>query len=118
MTSGTGTCTVIASVPEIPAPTWYGADSATQVVVASQKKQGITFPQPANQPLSEGTYELTATASSGLPVSLISTTPKVCTVSGTVATLLTTGTCTIRAVQPGNSNYAVAAPVTRSFSVQ
>jgi hypothetical protein len=42
----------------------------------------------------------------------------VCTVSGTTATFLAAGTCTITASQAGNSTYAAATPVSQSFTVQ
>jgi len=60
---------------------------------------------------------LTATASSGLPVSFVSSTPVVCTVSGSMATLNAAGTCTIQASQAGNSTYTAATAVTQSFMV-
>jgi len=60
---------------------------------------------------------LSATSSSGLPVSFSSTTTAVCTVSGTTATLVNPGTCTIQASQAGNANYAAATPVSQSFTV-
>ncbi len=44
-------------------------------------------------------------------------TPTVCTVSGSAATLLTAGTCTIQATQPGNAVYEAATPVDQSFTV-
>jgi hypothetical protein len=83
----------------------------TIAVVA--QTQSITFGQPANLILPT----LTVTASSGLPVTLSSFTPMVCTVSGNTATLVAPGTCTIRATQSGNGTFATATPVDRSFSV-
>ncbi len=62
-------------------------------------------------------FTLSATVSSGLAVSFASTTPAVCTVSGATVTLVAVGTCTIRATQAGNANYAAATPVNRSFQV-
>jgi hypothetical protein len=44
-------------------------------------------------------------------------TPLVCTVSGTTASLIAPGTCTITASQVGNSNYLPATTVARSFAV-
>ena len=60
---------------------------------------------------------LTATATSGLPVSYASSTPNVCTVSSSTASLLAAGTCTLTASQPGGGTYAAATPVTQSFTV-
>ena len=79
-------------------------------------QQTISFgaipPQAANS-----TLALTATASSGLPVSFSSTTPSICTVSGTTASLLAAGTCTVPANQAGSTVYAAAPTVTQSFTV-
>jgi hypothetical protein len=60
---------------------------------------------------------LSASASSGLPVSFASLTTAVCTVSGTTANMIATGTCTIQASQAGNATYAAAQPVSQSFTV-
>jgi hypothetical protein len=78
--------------------------------------QTITFNNPGMQTV--GTpLALVATASSGLTVSFASNTTSVCTVNGTTATLLTSGTCSITASQPGNATYAAATPVSQSFMV-
>jgi hypothetical protein len=63
-------------------------------------------------------FSVSATASSGLPVSFSSQTPSVCSVtsSGTVH-LLATGTCTIRASQGGDEFYEPAPDVDQSFRV-
>ena len=63
------------------------------------------------------TLTLTATASSGLPVSYKSSTVSVCTISGTTVSLLTAGTCTITASQAGNASYPAAPSVSQSFTV-
>ncbi|GAB3258296.1 OmpA family protein [Kineosporia babensis] len=79
--------------------------------------QAITFPQPADTPLSSGSATLTASADSSLAVTYTSSTPAICTVSGSTLTLVALGTCTITAKQPGNLTYAAATDVTRSFAV-
>ena len=83
----------------------------------TQANQTITFAALANQPLGAAPFTVSATASSGLPVSFNSQTMSVCTVSGTTATLVAVGTCTIQATQAGNANYAPATPVNQSFQV-
>src|SRR5262249_4849787 len=52
-------------------------------------------------------------ASSGLPVLLISTNPQVCTVSGFTVLTVAGGWCTITASQGGNSDYAAASAEAR-----
>ena len=45
-------------------------------------------------------------------------TPSVCALDGRTVTLLTPGTCVIRASQPGNDRYLPAPDVTRTFTVK
>ena len=79
--------------------------------------QTITFANPGDQEMPTGTVSLTATADSGLTVSLASSTTSVCTVSGTTLTLVDEGTCTITASQAGSGDYLAADNVERSFTV-
>ena len=79
--------------------------------------QTITYNQPLNQMLSTGSLTVAPTATSGLTVTLTSSTPSVCTVSGFVITFVSTGTCTTTASQPGDSTYSAATAVTRSFNI-
>jgi len=88
--------------------------TASKSFIASQT---ITFDSPGDQTLGVAPPALIATASSGLPVTIGSTTTAVCTVSGTTLTLVAGGTCSLTATQPGDANFAPAAPVTRVFSV-
>jgi len=82
-----------------------------------QESQTITFGALSNLMLGSAPFTLAATASSGLPVSFASTTTSVCTVSGTTATLVAVGACTIQATQAGNATYSAATPVSQSFQV-
>ncbi len=83
------------------------------------QSQSITF-APLN-PVGYGNSALlTATASSNLPVTFISDTPALCTVSGsqlTVNSAFLSGDCTITASQAGNATYAAAPAVTQTFSI-
>jgi len=80
--------------------------------------QTISFPPLANVVYGDPALTAAATASSGLPVSFTSTTPSVCTTSGTngAITLVGYGTCTIRADQAGDSTRNPAPPVVNSFT--
>jgi hypothetical protein len=78
--------------------------------------QTITFDNPGTQ--TAGTsLTLSAKASSDAAVTFTSATPGICTVSGTTATFVTAGACTIDASQTGNSIYAAASQVAQSFTV-
>lgn len=80
--------------------------------------QSITVTSSAPAPGRYGdTYGPTATASSGLTVTISSTTPAVCTISGGVVTFVGVGTCTLELTQAGNGNYNAAPAETQSITV-
>lgn len=88
-----------------------------QITVLQLQSQTINFGALSNQPFGTPPFAVTATATSGLPVSFASLTSSVCTVSGSNVTLVSVGKCTIEASQGGNANYLAAASVDQSFQV-
>ena len=82
-----------------------------------KQNQSITFAELPNRALADSPFTVSPTASSNLPVQLTSLTPAVCTVSGTTVTLVTVGTCSLQASQPGNATFNPAPSVTRSFAI-
>ncbi len=66
-----------------------------------------------------GTANVSATASSGLPLSYSSSTPTVCTVDSStgLVTDIAAGNCTIAADQAGDGSYKPAAQVTQTIAV-
>src|SRR5580658_5973207 len=76
--------------------------------LSGQTTNTVTFDLIPNQVLGISPFPIAARSSSGLAVSLNSTTPSVCTTAGALVTLLETGTCSITASQPGNSQYQAA----------
>jgi uncharacterized protein (TIGR03437 family) len=80
--------------------------------------QTITFGPLPNVFAGAPPFDVAATASSGLPVSLASTTANICTVSGSTVTPLAVGTCTITATQAGSATFGAATPATQSFTVK
>lgn len=58
-----------------------------------------------------------ATATSGLAVTYSSLTTGVCTVSGINVSIISAGTCTIAADQPGNGIYVAALQVTQNVNI-
>jgi hypothetical protein len=110
-----GNCGVIAS--QAGNSTFAAAASVGQIIVVNNPTpQTINFPAIAAQTVGTS-LNLTATATSGLTVGFASSTTGVCTVSGTAASFVTSGTCTIVASQAGNGSYAAAPNVTQSFIV-
>ncbi|HZY79866.1 MAG TPA: T9SS type A sorting domain-containing protein, partial [Cyclobacteriaceae bacterium] len=63
-------------------------------------------------------FILTATASSGLPVTYASSNTAVATIEGNSVTIHASGETIITASQDGNNTYAMAAPVSRSMLVK
>jgi hypothetical protein len=110
-----GTCSITANQP---GDTNYSAATgvARSFIIAAEA-QTITFNALANVVFGAAPFTISASASSGLPVTFASTTPTVCTVSGATVTILAGGTCSITASQAGNATYGAASGVTRSFAV-
>jgi len=126
--SGTATETTTATTAS--AAGTYPISFATQSLVAANYRflyvsgtltisggvsQTIIFNALPNVTYGVSPITLTATASSGLPVSYTVTGPA--TLSGSTLTITGTGTVTVTASQAGNSNYAPATPVSQSFTV-
>ncbi len=94
---------------------YKAAPQVTQSITVAKVSQSISFgPAPS---LTGGTGTVSATATSGLAVSFSSTTPSVCTVSGSTVTAVLAGTCTIAANQAGNASYNAAPQVTQTLTV-
>ena len=88
----------------------FASASSPQPVQVGPAPQSIDFPQPPDMTYGQS-QTLTATAYSGLPVTFTSGSTDVCTVSGTngsTVTAIKTGTCTITATQPGDTNHQPA----------
>lgn len=78
--------------------------------------QQIDFPELYPIAIQEFQY-LEPTASSGLPVTVSIQTPQTCTYEAPYLTAVKSGTCEVRASQPGNAQFDPASPVTRSVMV-
>lgn len=93
------------------------ATSGTIAIVSTGTPQTITFGALASKNFGDAPFTLTATASSGLPVSFASSNASVVAISGNTATITGAGVATITASQAGNGTYAAAADVTQSLTV-
>ncbi len=98
----------------------YVANSASgtvsKIALTATDPQSITF-ESDSQLLGAKTFALSAKASSGLTVTYGSSTPTVCTASGSTVTMLTTGSCIIDANQVGGSGWDAASQVSRTFMI-
>jgi phosphotransferase system HPr-like phosphotransfer protein len=117
MTSGTGTCSVIAN--QAGNSNYTAATQVTQTVTATQVAQTITFTtNPPSTAANNSSFTVAATGgASGNAVAFTSS--GVCTNSGATYKMTSgTGTCSVIANQAGNSNYAAAAQVTKTVTAK
>ncbi len=84
---------------------------------APLQTQTITFAALADRPTTAAPFALTATASSGLGVGFELLSGPATLSNGTVTLTGTVGTVVLRATQAGNTAFAPAPPVERSFRV-
>jgi hypothetical protein len=87
-------------------------------LTVNKANQTISFGRLPDTSLSSSPISVSATATSGLTVSISSATPSVCTTSGASTTLVSSGTCTLQATQAGDSDWNAAPAVDQSFAVQ
>jgi hypothetical protein len=108
-----GSCTITAS--QAGDANFTAAASVPQTFTIAKASQTITFNPLADKTTSDPPFTVSATASSGLPVSFSASGS--CTVSGSTVTITGTGSCTITASQAGNSNFNAAPDVPRTFNI-
>ena len=123
--TGAGSCTVTASQAGLdaydiaagaPIP-YYAAPDASRTFAIAKANQTIDFAALPNKTLGvdDGDFDVSATASSGLPVSFAAAGS--CSISGNTVHIISVAICTITASQAGNANYNAAPDVSRSFRV-
>lgn len=117
MTSGTGTCQVIANQAGRVVGDVYeyaAAPAVTETTTATPASQTISFT--TNAPASAvygSSFTVAAKSSAGLPIAYSSAGS--CSNTGAVFTITSgTGTCSATASQSGNNNYSAASPATES----
>ena len=107
-----GTCTIVASAG---ATTTATSVNVSQNVVVAKASQTITFGALGGKTWGDAPFSVSATASSGLPVTF--TAGGNCTIASTTVTITGAGACTITASQSGNANFSAATDVPQSFNV-
>jgi len=114
-TSGAGAYPITFSTEGLVAANYTFNYVSGSLTVSGGVAQTITFNAIPDVTYGAGPITLTATASSGLPVTYAVT--GAVTVSGSALTIIGAGPVTVTAAQVGNGNYAAATPVLRSFTV-
>ena len=110
-----GNCIIAANQPGD--GNYNAAAQQTQTTAIGKANQIITFTNPGQRTLVSPNVNLSASSTSGLTVAFATQTPSICSVTGSQATMLAVGTCTIRASQAGNGDYNAAANDDESFTV-
>ena len=80
-------------------------------------EQTITFNTLPSKTFGDSPFVLSASASSGLPLTYTSSDPTVASISGNTVTILKVGSATIKASQAGNDNYNPAAEVQQTLII-
>jgi alpha-tubulin suppressor-like RCC1 family protein len=112
--TGAGSCAVTASQPGD--ASYNPAPAVSRSFAIAKAGQSIIFGPLPNKTYGAPDFTVSATASSGLPVSFAASGK--CTVTAASVHLAGAGSCTMTASQPGNVNYNPAPAVSRSFSIK
>src|SRR5207248_1869156 len=107
-----GQCNVPAGLSGVSA---VAASTTYSLALIGPRKQTIAFAPLPNKTFGDPDFTVSATASSGLPVSFAASGH--CTVSRAKVHLTGAGSCTITASQAGNANWRPAPPVAQTFSI-
>ncbi|MEY4988628.1 MAG: hypothetical protein RI933_261 [Actinomycetota bacterium] len=113
-----GNCVVEASKAED--ANYLAASVVTQTIAVGSRNQTISFSELSNKTFGDPAFALSATASSGAAVTYSegSSTNDACDVTSSgLVTVKAIGTCVVRANQSGNSTWAAASQVVRTFEV-
>jgi uncharacterized protein (TIGR03437 family) len=94
-----------------------GTNVSILLGVEPSRSQTISFGTLTNVTFGVAPFSISATATSGLTVEFFTESTGICSVSGTMVTIVGGGICTITASQPGNATYGAAPLVPRSFTV-
>ncbi len=84
--------------------------------IVNPAPQSISFGPLTSQPLTTPDFQVTATASSGLPVTFTAT-GSCSIINGNTVHLMAAGSCTITAAQSGGGNYLGATSVNQTFTI-
>ncbi|MEB2782957.1 MBG domain-containing protein, partial [Algoriphagus sp. C2-6-M1] len=95
----------------------YGNAETTSFTVSLKEAQEITFNPISTKTYGDPSFDLDASASSGLTVEFKSSNTAVATVSGNTVTIVGQGSTIIAATQPGNDAYAEAESKTQTLTV-
>ncbi|MFB3915355.1 MAG: chitobiase/beta-hexosaminidase C-terminal domain-containing protein [Terriglobales bacterium] len=115
ITSGSGTC--IVNYDQAGDSNYNAATTVSESTTVGKLDQSITFTGAPASAAYNSTFTVTATASSGLSVTLGAS--GACSIAGTTVTMTSgSGTCSLTADQAGDANYNAAPQATQSTAAQ
>jgi len=91
-------------------------DAAVNLALVT-RLQTITVPDIAGHTYGDAAFDVNATASSGLSVTIVSTTLTVCSVVNGQVNLLSAGSCALKATQAGNADYNAVEIALKDFTI-
>ena len=109
-----GTCTLNYLSPAT--ATSLASDLTPLTFQITRTAQIVNFTAPSTGQLANKTLTLSATASSGMPVTFQSDSPAICSVTGNSLNLLAPGNCQVEAIQAGTATVSPAS-ATQSITV-
>jgi len=115
--SAGSSCTVTATRAQ--STNYLAENSAAMTITVNKANQSITVTSSPSSPNALGSYTVAATADSGLTVTFTidPTSSSVCSISGSVVSFATSGSCVILAGQAGNSNFEPATQQSQTVTV-
>jgi gliding motility-associated-like protein len=113
--TGAGTATITAA--QAGNVNYNAAADVIQTLTVNKSAQTISFNPPTDKVFGDADFTLSATVSSGLPLSYSSSNTAVATVSGNTVHIVGVGTTIITASQNGNASYNAGASVPQTLNV-
>jgi hypothetical protein len=113
-----GTCVIAAN--QAGNGTWAAATQQQQAITINKKPQTVSFTSPNPSPVTalDPSYTPTATATSGLPVTItLDATSTGCSLAAGVVSFTAGGTCVIDANQAGNGSWAAATQKQQAITI-
>ncbi|MEI7759207.1 MAG: hypothetical protein WCJ67_00385 [Thermoleophilia bacterium] len=97
---------------------YTAAPQKSSTTTATKAAQVITLTTPIPTSVVKGaSFPATATANSGLTVSIAVSPSTACSITGGIVKAKAVGTCTVKFNQSGNTNYASAAQIIRTVTI-
>lgn len=114
----TGVGSTIITANQSGTSNYLAAESISQTFQVSKASQNIVFNSIPEKAIDQPVFTLTATATSGLPVSYSIDNPTVASISNGIVTIHSTGIANITASQGGNSLYLPAGNMVQKLIVK